>query len=1199
MIRFTQHENSRLYLPDNSSPGGKGFFSFLLTQKLEKLPESLSVIDSWDKNCGVYLFLLSMPSRMADFIGKVADWFEKQYPDVSHSCFAWIDYDEKTDNIQKVTLVKTTTKGNAEKVSLTESMQFDFLNYSLPLRQNAPVSTASDTGGNISGFIFAYPPYDGAPQPRHEYNIRLPLTGDERGTLNGQVSLGNLSDDPSTGWNASLYYVIRDHKSNQNVPFRYPVFSQEKDGLQMLFDYRLDPVDPLNPDRSYLAFTATSFFLKQRDTGAWYIELNDSSRIASFFRTVYGGKIDLIPLTNSDHPAKLVFEKLPPSNGQSPQFYLAPAGDFALSVGEVGTNFRLLSGLSGAEYFLCTSGTAASPGDILRFVPGKPAFAPSFPVIQPKVAHNKGDHWGAAKAREDFMCKRELSDNADLLSGQDSLLDPAYRTSWIEVRPGSAAIQNEPGLTEGAIVPVYFCQPDDAALYDHDSVSLDVRKEFLLLRETPAAEFDAASEKSVPMVPYAGATNTDVLIDFEKQVLSPTRRNAMFNSNAGQQYRGTRPEDNTVVATTPQGLLVTLSHKWEWQSVLLAWDGTNRLEFYDGVTLPLRSALQSNQLFLVATDAASLGTFQNTIKIADWPFIVDVRKNGENGEFHNVLIIKFASGSVTDRVKSVPSWSGAGTFNKKPELVSAWISSYIESARQDVNSNKQLQKFLDIVDSPTWNGILALRVDIGAGNFPEELKGLLAGIDRSSFFAHHVGIEINYIEPENGQLAMSKSSLFGLIHYVDRSYRSRQALRDHLTGTSFIFSAQDADSPVSSETGELYDFRVLTMQVVFENSEIKEYSSRIQLTTTQWFDAPAQLSTRTQGDSLKRQTIEFNGCYENHNGTAIYTFVTDPDAVYQFRLESKVLNYVEIVKAQFDTLKGSEKRTSVATDDTSEQIAARFTFWGVMNFKQLEAFDLFSFGDDPSTANPAVQGLFFSNLEVSMDFSIDEKGKVANRQFGFSPARMSFDTAQSIPRSNSLSSNFPVRFSGLVCSGKESATLSSLGYIPVVLQSDKAMDIQPLKSESWYALLYDLNLGSMGALAAKAGFVAQMAVAWSHDTEDCRVQVGMHLPGAGGGQKTLSLQSVLNVNIQSITLHADVSGGAGSNAVLSYQLQFNNIKLNVLGKKFPGAADTEFVLFGDPEQPKDTTLGWYAAYYNKNNKQGSSGFLSPSVREVR
>src|SRR5690606_12677855 len=144
-----------------------------------------------------------------------------------------------------------------------------------------------------------------------------------------------------------------------------------EEGLQILFDYRLDPVAPLNPDRSYLAFTGTVFSLQKNEEGNWFIAQGSTNELPSFFRTVYGKKISLIPLVESDRPPKLVFEALPPVDGR-PRYYLAPDGDFELAIQGASARSgpatdQLLCGLSGVESVEFTSKSADSHGSVMRF----------------------------------------------------------------------------------------------------------------------------------------------------------------------------------------------------------------------------------------------------------------------------------------------------------------------------------------------------------------------------------------------------------------------------------------------------------------------------------------------------------------------------------------------------------------------------------------------------------------------------------------------------------------------------------------------------------------------------------------------------------------------------------------------------------------------------------------------------------------
>ena len=1186
-----------------SGSEGPGYMAYVTSTILDPAITTININQSWTAYVGFYIFLKNAPAAadMDKFAAALSQYFAEYAPDALHTGFAWLEYVSGSSSIAKGTILETLAP--EADVTIASDISFKFAAYSLPLKQTAPVVPVEGPGQDIIGFTCEYPPYEGAPPPRQGYNVQIPLTGNGRGALLGQVSLGDLSSNSETGSNASLYYVINYNK--QQIAQNYPLFETGSDeGLQILFNYMLDPVDPLNPDRSYLAFEGTIFYLKKDGEEQWYIEPVAGNELPSFFRTVYGKKINLIPMVDSDHPPKLVFEQLPPVGGD-PRYYLAPAGDFELAIKDASSSAGLITdylicGLSGAESVQFISKSAAFNGSVMRFVAKQNAYAPVFPIINSSIQSSPGSARAAAKADQVFRQHLHVYLEAKANGVQDlaytgaggALLDGTFKTSWINIRPNPVPMP--PAKLKGTTVipddtPVYYSQPDDAALYSHDDIIANVSDELLQVKNTVAAFFTAAVTQPIPIAPYAGVKQTAAfpygdIGQFEKQILVASRRQTVSSIPVELQA----PQNtlagaaDLIVTTTPQGLLATVpGFGINWQSVLLAKSLTSKgvpydLEFKDGVTKELRDVMQSNQMFLVASEAAPLGTFANQVTIVDWPFTINVGKGSSKGQFSNILIFKFAEGALEDRVKDPQSWAGASVFNQNATLVSKWITSYIETAKLDVKTDPRYADFLQIVQNPRWNGILALKVDISVQNFPEDLKGLLAGINRDEFFAHHFGIETNFVQPEGGQLSVPKSSLFALINYVDRDYRTSQDINDQLKGGRFGFSVQEATSPVNTPQ-ELYSFKVLTLQVVFKNSEIKDFTSKIQLTTTAWFDEPAQLNTKNTGNSLRSQTIEFNGSYEKHNGVNTYTFVTQAGQTYKFLLQSQSLNYVEIVKAQFYTITDQDKQQAQESD--TENISSRFVFWGYMNFQLIDSFDLFSFGDASGEKNTNLQGLYFSNLYINMDFTLDNvSGEAYDRAFIFEPNRMSFDVVQSTPRTNSLFTNFPINLAGLIYSKKDDDSKpSDLGYLPVIIQSPTAIKGQAL-AEKWYALLYNLNLGSMGALAAKAGFVSQISTAWSPDTAVRRLATGIKLPGVGG-QKTLSLQSVLSINIQSFTFISAYDDVAQQK--LSYLLKFNNVKLSLLGKKLPGAADTQFLLFGDADGVDKTTLAWYAAYYAK------------------
>jgi hypothetical protein len=306
-----------------------------------------------------------------------------------------------------------------------------------------------------------------------------------------------------------------------------------------------------------------------------------------------------------------------------------------------------------------------------------------------------------------------------------------------------------------------------------------------------------------------------------------------------------------------------------------------------------------------------------------------------------------------------------------------------------------------------------------------------------------------------------------------------------------------------------------------------------------------------------------------HNGQRSYSFYTDPNATYKFLIGSQVLNYVQIVKARFETLR-SEKA------GLDENIFTRFSFWGYLNFKQLQGFDMFSFGSEKTPQQSEKEGLYFANLGITMDFTLLANGTTSSQEFAFDAGLASYDISQSEVRANSLFNRFPLKVTSILQSDGRGSP-SDLGFLPIRTPKDfKALRL----TKDWYAINFELNLGSMGALAARAGFSAALLVAWSPAETTARAETQIKLPGTGGGKKLLSLQGVLKLSIQYFEFKVKKIAGPITNAEdWEYQLFFKNAGLSVLGKKLPTSGTIYMILFGDPlRQLEPGSLAWYAAY---------------------
>jgi hypothetical protein len=476
-------------------------------------------------------------------------------------------------------------------------------------------------------------------------------------------------------------------------------------------------------------------------------------------------------------------------------------------------------------------------------------------------------------------------------------------------------------------------------------------------------------------------------------------------------------------------------------------------------------------------------------------------------------------------------------------------------------ANQDQPEFRYFVDTvlKDWNGILFFNLKVPPGDFPDQLRGLASGIDFDALSAHHLGINVSPIDVRNGQIRTADASLFGLIDYNDPQDLTYQ--------------------------GTPYDFKVLSLRVLFANSDIASFSSRIEFLVGMLFGERSTLRDSMRGDNLV-----LNGVWQRHGGEDSYTFTEQ--GADTFEIESHVLDTVLISKAQFITLPDDPLHPKL--------VSTRFVLWGALRFRALKDADIFSFG--PEVLGEARGGLQFSNLFISMTSNRDSEDP-NERTFAFQAGQMVFDLAASGPRPDSLYARFPLTVTGLAqgdasqggasqgggAPKDKGATPSDLGYIP--MQS-------PLHGGSlasmWFGLEMNLSLGTQGSLASKAGFAASMLVAWSPNANDYTALVGIKLPGSESGKRSLTIQGPLTLNIGSLALLYDAAHRA-------WLMRFDNIALGFFGLKFPPGGRTNLIVFGDPEsQGRTSALGWYAAYKKDEEKKDTkSPALQPANLEHR
>jgi hypothetical protein len=808
------------------------------------------------------------------------------------------------------------------------------------------------------------------------------------------------------------------------------------------------------------------------------------------------------------------------------RLYPVPMGNWKVSRGTTGPigNIDLMCGLSGLEY------AKVGEGSIIRFVPGAPAYAPHFPTPS-------------------------QTDSTQALSSDCPGSPVPVNTAWVYFKHSGPAGFNQPPVLRAATGPIgpqgYYSQPVQGGLFQPD-----VTDPFLQVLQLQTADFPPnappvfdTEEPSFPMVPYAGVrpevkAKSELYNRFEIEVLGPMRSNAIFAMN---QPDGRRPVPATgptgPMAVTPQGMLSTFSWDYSiWRRLIMATTGHGAtLELRD-LNLTLRAALLTNQLFLVVSDPKVLASYCTVLfpelNISGWSFNL----SPDAWRSDTVLILKFAENSLESLINDLSLWTAPGSKLNNGANTQKILRDSIAEARAK-SDEPEFQYFLNTV-LKDWNGILFLNLTVPPNDLPPQLRGLAAGLNIQSFKAHHLGVNLSPVEVTSGRIQINDSALFALIYYEDPKHLSYE--------------------------GNPYAFKVLSLRVLFVNSDVSSFSSRIELLVGELFGEPSHLEMSDHGDNLI-----LTGVMQKRGDEESYSFTEQ--GTDSFVIESQVLDTVVITQAQFVTLP-QEKPNLVST---------RFLLWGALRFKELAELDLFSFGREGLTG-PMGQ-LAFSNLIVSMDYGsvaptgpTGPSGPIAppgprQTSFRFDAGQMVFDLGTSRARPQSLYSRFPLQVTGMV-QGDSKTMPTDLGFIPVASPINAGSLGNP-----WFGLQMALSLGSPGGLASQAGFSATLLAAWAPSKQAYNATIGIRLPGSEGGSKTVTIQGPLKLSIGDIALLFNKKEEA-------YLMRFSNIALGLLGKKFPSGGRTNMLLFGDPNpRGANTTLGWYAAYAKNPSKTGPTG----------
>jgi hypothetical protein len=746
------------------------------------------------------------------------------------------------------------------------------------------------------------------------------------------------------------------------------------------------------------------------------------------------------------------------------------------------------------------------------------------------------------------------------------------------------------------------------------SFNVAVSPYYLSFREIGLASVNGGAASTLaPLVPYSGIATSDspagvtpsIIQMYETQVLNLTRKDVITNhgESVKQAVMAVResklkgaaaPGDSSQNTVTPQGFVVELAGAGgtgaTWNTMNLALTDsvpsslssgeltgdTGQTSFsitnLDEIT---QDAFQRNQICLVITSLDPthfiFSTLEGALSFAGWQFNIappapskDASAcDADKGDFSNcptALIFKFFNNtSFFDLVGQPDNWTYGADFNTDTKSTSDYLTAYVKVAIDDVNSKGQDSLYYDFVtkgQDKNWNGIMALNVHIPPTALPEELQGLKAGLGNlSNLRAQYVGIEINDVK----NMQLNKSSLFALIDYEN-----------------------PGPAPTPDNNG--YSFFVPTLQIAFANSAISYFHCEVDAGLGSFFGEKSTQNgdgAKAAGDGDDSATIiKIFGTYQNHDGESVYSFVTETEYDFTFP-NSTFLQSLTLNKVQFST-------TSVENGGNS--VKSTLSFWGSM------AFNILGGSKSDGGSNP-LDPFSFSQLsfaDLSLSLSYVNAGGSSSTTFAFNPGDIRFDLGSSIARSSSFLSRLPLQLKSFMYSECANMTLDSMSYYSLGTLSFNL----PEATNFQYALVFELDLGSMGALVSSlSAFKTNIIVGWIPDvtldadfcgqgtTYTAGMVVGIQLPDIHG-KLVIGVEGVLQLAIQNFILdYRQPSSGTQWLALI-----MQDCTLDILGTKIPPDG-TQFsvYLFAPPDASVGSKLAQQIAWAVTVDREGGGG----------
>lgn len=819
---FRQLFSSPLYALD-ASGGAPGWIGFVWTQP--DPPETLTLADSFTS--GHYLFAagappVTDPKAAENYARAVTGWIASHFG--SNDNFfgyaaVWLaDPVGPVFGVPAASAVTFLDGGGGVATADDFNLPAGQLTFSVPNQTIVSMGPRGLVFGTAGSGKVVFNTQDDTQPPSVSSGANLPFLGPHGGsfTVTGGLSRAG-PHNTIDGLSAGMRFLYG--AAGKEYCGIYPLLVSGPTLSDLPYAGAIDPLDLFNQ------VAPLSAPANGRLRTLFGLAGSGPAQIASWYRTPTGQAVDLVPLNGTDENGEplpwcgaLVLQPTTRKGTTPTGVTLAPAGDFALAAPkdpQGGTVLTLLAGLFGTERIALAPYQPAGSFDRLRFLPGQPAYAPVFPFADASLSAPPSDK---------------------------PALDDTYVTAWAAVLNGSSGQAS------------YLAQPSGSPLYAPEAGAAADATPLLPPLATPSPIAQAGADGAllpVPLPPYAGLGTLAAprpIEDygaFESQILSPTRKRIFGAASIARlgALRNARASRLAVPAaamphqaTTPQGLYAEVEipaggGEALYEKIVLARSqdpkavGGTRDFGFEGLAPELQNLFQTNQLMAVIVNPARLGApnpppptrpvpqagtalFDREAVIGGWRMTAAVGTSLNATAYSNILIMKYCDGSLRDRVKNPGKWVGTESFSVGGQGVdpaialaglSSYLQDYIEAGIDAARKGDTLYAdFARIVTDPNWQGFIVLAAEVDPSGFPDQIKGLVAGIDFTLFRAHHFGATASRVTVSGTTVTMeTPSSLFGLIDYQLPAYRAN------------VEAGGNRDMPLALATDGDFGFQVL------------------------------------------------------------------------------------------------------------------------------------------------------------------------------------------------------------------------------------------------------------------------------------------------------------------------------------------------------------------------------------------------------